>query len=357
MRWHKKNHTNDRVLRHPVDAEEWKEFDNLHESFAQDPQNVRLMLATYGFNPFSNMSSSYNTWPVILLPYNLPPWKLESSFFHTINAYSGYLFKLKQYVTNNAFLEESMAEGYIAEECLTFCSMYLSDIQTQFNKVERNYEKWSGKSQQGLFVLSKYTRLIEKGEHKEELRQNSYSNSEKKYEEYFAKWFENRCDWYEGKSVEIDKYDCTSINISKPWKTNESYVLASQGQQIFYVDDIKLGKNWKVVIELQAQSSWNVLENKDDDGCPVTYNESYMQNAPHNSRIHMDSFSNFVEWNRNDIPTTTVNSNGMIAVEDYVDALIEDQHEQEEEEDYTLAKYGDEEKYCVDENKDHFEVD
>ncbi|GJV53250.1 hypothetical protein Tco_1448991 [Tanacetum coccineum] len=37
--------------------------------------NVRLGLATDGFNPFSNLSSLHSTWPVFLVPYNLPPWK------------------------------------------------------------------------------------------------------------------------------------------------------------------------------------------------------------------------------------------------------------------------------------------
>ena len=33
-------------------------------------------LASDGFNPFSNMTSTYSLWPVILIPYNLPPWAL-----------------------------------------------------------------------------------------------------------------------------------------------------------------------------------------------------------------------------------------------------------------------------------------
>jgi len=35
-----------------------------------DSRNVRLGLTADGFNPFGNMS----TWPVMLVPYNLPPW-------------------------------------------------------------------------------------------------------------------------------------------------------------------------------------------------------------------------------------------------------------------------------------------
>ena len=32
-------------------------------------------IATDGFNSFGNMHNSYRMWPVILVPYNLPPWK------------------------------------------------------------------------------------------------------------------------------------------------------------------------------------------------------------------------------------------------------------------------------------------
>ena len=35
---------------------------------------MRLGLAVDGFNPFGNMNNSYSLWPVILIPYNLPPW-------------------------------------------------------------------------------------------------------------------------------------------------------------------------------------------------------------------------------------------------------------------------------------------
>ncbi|XP_060194586.1 uncharacterized protein LOC132623787 isoform X2 [Lycium barbarum] len=76
LRWHKEKHLDEaNVLRHPADSEAWKEFDMNHQWFAQEPRNIRLGLATDGFNPFGNMSTSYSMWPVILAPYNLPPWK------------------------------------------------------------------------------------------------------------------------------------------------------------------------------------------------------------------------------------------------------------------------------------------
>lgn len=47
---------------------------------------------------------------------------------------------LKGYVTNKARPEGCIAERYIDKECLTFCSMYLNDVDTIFNKAERNAE-------------------------------------------------------------------------------------------------------------------------------------------------------------------------------------------------------------------------
>ncbi|XP_025685089.1 uncharacterized protein [Arachis hypogaea] len=44
---------------------------------------------------------------------------------------------LKSHVRNRAQAEASIAEGYLAEECLTFCSRYFEDIETRFNRARR----------------------------------------------------------------------------------------------------------------------------------------------------------------------------------------------------------------------------
>ncbi|XP_038713903.1 uncharacterized protein LOC120007624 isoform X1 [Tripterygium wilfordii] len=74
MRWHEHGRVDDGILRHPADSIAWKSFDEQHKSFSEDPRNVRLGLASDGFNPYGNMSTSYSIWPVVLVPYNLPPW-------------------------------------------------------------------------------------------------------------------------------------------------------------------------------------------------------------------------------------------------------------------------------------------
>uniref|UniRef100_A0A2N9IH12 CRIB domain-containing protein n=1 Tax=Fagus sylvatica TaxID=28930 RepID=A0A2N9IH12_FAGSY len=55
-----------------------------------------------------------------------------------------YLSRLKSYVRNRAYPEGSIAEGYISEECLTFCSRYLESVETVFNRPIRNNEEFTG---------------------------------------------------------------------------------------------------------------------------------------------------------------------------------------------------------------------
>ncbi|KAL5555316.1 hypothetical protein UlMin_037552 [Ulmus minor] len=49
-----------------------------------------------------------------------------------------YLKRLKDYVRNAAKLEGSISEGYVVDEALTFCSRYFDDIETRFNRPDRN---------------------------------------------------------------------------------------------------------------------------------------------------------------------------------------------------------------------------
>ena len=47
------------------------------------------------------------------------------------------LYTLKRYVRNRARPEGSIAEAYVADECLTFCSKYMDDVETRFNREPR----------------------------------------------------------------------------------------------------------------------------------------------------------------------------------------------------------------------------
>lgn len=74
MTWHKYGHRyNPNKMVHPSDAEAWKKFDRDFPNFAVEARNVRVALATDGFNPFGMGASAYTCWPVFVTPLNLPP--------------------------------------------------------------------------------------------------------------------------------------------------------------------------------------------------------------------------------------------------------------------------------------------
>ncbi|MCL7037247.1 hypothetical protein MKW94_013047 [Papaver nudicaule] len=51
-----------------------------------------------------------------------------------------YLYTLKKYVRNKAQPEGSIAEGYLADECVTFLSRYLKDVESRTNRPPRNVD-------------------------------------------------------------------------------------------------------------------------------------------------------------------------------------------------------------------------
>ena len=74
LRWHDEERTKDGASRHIADSEAWKAIDSKYKHIASDPRNMRFGVGADGFNPFGKMSSKHSCWPVVLVPYNLPPW-------------------------------------------------------------------------------------------------------------------------------------------------------------------------------------------------------------------------------------------------------------------------------------------
>ncbi|XP_022894137.1 uncharacterized protein LOC111408629 [Olea europaea var. sylvestris] len=76
-----------------------------------------------------------------------------------------------------------------------------------------------------------------------------------------------KCTWYDPnvsrKNIHTD-IGITSINISAHWYENEPYVLSRQACQVFYVDDYKLGQNWKVVQKFHHRHVLDVPDNLDE---------------------------------------------------------------------------------------------
>lgn len=73
MIWHATDRVEDDKLRYPADTEVWKHIDRIYPDFGREGINLRLGLASDGFNLSGVTSSSSLMRPVLLTPYNLPP--------------------------------------------------------------------------------------------------------------------------------------------------------------------------------------------------------------------------------------------------------------------------------------------
>ena len=65
-----------------------------------------------------------------------------------------YLPTLKGYVRNKAHPEGSIAEGYIYEECLTFCVRFLEDVDTKLNQSDHHESAAVIEPPSGLSIFS-----------------------------------------------------------------------------------------------------------------------------------------------------------------------------------------------------------
>jgi hypothetical protein len=84
MRWHKegiRDSEDPDNMSHPTDAKAWHVLDRFNPKVVRDPRSVCLGLSTGGFQPYSSDSTAYSCWPVLVMPYNLPPNKFLKEGF------------------------------------------------------------------------------------------------------------------------------------------------------------------------------------------------------------------------------------------------------------------------------------
>ncbi|XP_042944188.1 uncharacterized protein LOC122278155 [Carya illinoinensis] len=75
-------------------------------------------------------------------------------------SFERYLRKFKLYVKNKARPEGSIAEAYIHSECLTFCSIYLNDVETKFNRADRNVDADEEETIDGFKIFNQKVRSL-----------------------------------------------------------------------------------------------------------------------------------------------------------------------------------------------------
>ena len=70
-----------------------------------------------------------------------------------------------------------------------------------------------------------------------------------------------KCKWFRCDSRRmVTENNITSINITSESYKDDQFILASQAQQVFYVEDPSRGPNWRVVQHVNHRSIWDITE-------------------------------------------------------------------------------------------------
>ena len=78
-----------------------------------------------------------------------------------------------------------------------------------------------------------------------------------------------KCDWWDVSNPKTgilkDKYNFVSVNVTKIRYKEDPFVLACQAEQVFYLNDMKLGKNWRVVQRTKPRAIYDMPQEKDEE--------------------------------------------------------------------------------------------
>ncbi|KAK1650747.1 hypothetical protein QYE76_068552 [Lolium multiflorum] len=89
-----------------------------------------------------------------------------------------------------------------------------------------------------------------------------------------------RCDWFDlasrGSKIKDDGY-FKSVNTSVLWFKNSPFILASQAETCFYLEDTKFGDPWKVVQKFSHRHVYDVPELEDGNDDAFVRNEDAYQ--------------------------------------------------------------------------------
>jgi hypothetical protein len=90
------------------------------------------------------------------------------------------------------------------------------------------------------------------------------------------------CDWWNTRSrtgMQMDQY-FTTVNTSRTWYESDLFILASQDSQVFYLNNMKLGRSWKLVQKMTHRNIYDILTILERD------NEEHDQGV--NGKVHQE---------------------------------------------------------------------
>ncbi|XP_062094325.1 uncharacterized protein LOC133800383 [Humulus lupulus] len=108
-----------------------------------------------------------------------------------------------------------------------------------------------------------------------------------------------KCDWISRSGIKKEK-DCTRVNFSKLMREDEPFILASQSEQVMYVEDLK-HNGWHVALKINPRDYYNMSVQSHDENV-----ESYLQTEVCSATIDVgDGESSLIREDMQDITIDT----------------------------------------------------
>lgn len=150
-----------------------------------------------------------------------------------------------------------------------------------------------------------------------------------------------KCKWFDLRKktgMQKDK-NLTSINVNRFWYEHDSFVLATQARQVFYIDDPKLGENWRIVLKFQDRHLYDVPEMQNSEtGNGETNDEVYQDVSLESNSIVNDTDNMLSQLHRDDVDSVTLDAY-VIELEAQTEHEVGYDEENSDEEDDTMVEY------------------
>ena len=138
------------------------------------------------------------------------------------------------------------------------------------------------------------------------------------------------------KKTKYTEFYSTSIKISKRCFVDEPYVLSTQVQQVFYLDDYNRRGNWKVVEKVIHRYIWDVpsMTSTDENEEETFVNrEAYQEDASGDINVTFDNTNINTSLVREEVPSTELDALTINLQMDpnYKDGFLSDHEDTDEE--------------------------
>ena len=99
---------------------------------------------------------------------------------------------------------------------------------------------------------------------------------------------------------------CTSIDVTSWWYENDPFIFPSQARQVFYLQNTKLGKSWKIVQSIQHRGVFDVLKvGGGESNDNIEDSDTFQQEAIVDVAF-INVEDNIIEYNMGDVETKVV---------------------------------------------------